>query len=121
MNWFATGSIFAGSGVLLGAFATHGLQTRLTPELLTVFETAVRYQMYHGLALLAVAWAATRRPSSVVRLAGWSFSLGIGLFSGSLYLLTLTGVRWLGAITPVGGLFLILGWALLVIASLRAD
>ena len=91
----------------------------MTPEALAVFETTVRYQMYHGLALLAVAWVATHRPGGLVRLAGWMFSLGIGLFSGSLYLLTITGARWLGAMTPIGGLCLILGWALLIVASLR--
>ena len=119
MNWFAAGSLFAGAGVMLGAFGAHGLKSRLSPELLAVFETGVRYQMFHALALLAVAWAATRWSTVLVEISGWMFVGGIILFSGTLYLLALTGVRWLGAITPVGGLLLILGWLLLAIASLR--
>ena len=119
MNWFAAGSFLAGTGVLLGAFGAHGLKSRLSPDLLAVFETAVRYQMYHGLALLAVAWAATRWSSSLIGISGWMFVVGILVFSGSLYILALTGIRWLGAMTPLGGLLLILGWLLLTIGSLR--
>ena len=93
-----------------GAFGAHALRTRLAPDLLAVFETGARYQMYHALALFAVAWAATRWPGTPVRTAGWLFVAGTVLFSGSLYLLALTGVRWLGAVTPLGGVLLLGGW-----------
>lgn len=106
--------------VAAGAFGAHGLRSRLTPEMLLVFETAARYQMYHSLALLAVAWAAARWPESVaVPAAGWLFAGGIFFFSGSLYLLALTGVRWLGAVTPLGGVAFLLGWATLAWAGMR--
>lgn len=118
MNWFAMGAILAGVGVALGAFGAHGLKARVTPDLLVVFETGVRYHMYHALALLAVGWAATRWPSTQVQAAGLLFVAGIVIFSGSLYAMTLTGVRWLGAITPIGGLAFLLGWASLAWATL---
>ena len=109
--------VFAGLGamsavvaVALGAFAAHGLKARLSTELLAVFETGARYQMYHALGLLAVAWACGRWPGTAVVLAGWLFVSGTVVFSGSLYLLVLSGQRWLGAITPVGGLAFIAGW-----------
>jgi uncharacterized membrane protein YgdD (TMEM256/DUF423 family) len=119
-RWFVAGALAAGLGVVLGAFGAHGLRSRVTPELLAVFETGVRYQMYHALALLAVAWAAGRWPAGRFAAAGWLFVTGIVLFSGSLYLMTLTGTRWLGAITPFGGVALIAGWAVLGLAALRA-
>ena len=97
-------------GVAAGAFGAHGLRSRLSPEMLSVFETAARYQMYHAFALVAVAWAATRWPGGGIHLAGWSFVAGTVLFSGSLYVLSLTGIRWLGAITPLGGAGFLLGW-----------
>jgi uncharacterized membrane protein YgdD (TMEM256/DUF423 family) len=100
-------------GVAAGAFGAHGLKAWLTPEMLAVFETGVRYHLIHALALLAVAWAATRWESRVIPAAGWLFVVGIVLFSGSLYVLTLTGIRGLGAITPFGGVALIVGWLLL--------
>ena len=117
MNWFSAGAVVAGLGVALGAFAAHGLKTRLTPDMLSVFEIGVRYHLYHALALLAVAWAATRWPGGLVTVSGWLFVVGIVIFSGSLYLLALTGTRWLGAVTPVGGLCLISGWITLAIAA----
>ena len=117
MNWFAIGAALAGIAVALGAFGAHGLKTRVTPDLLIVFETAVRYHMYHALALLAVGWAATRWPQTQVQAAGYLFVIGIVIFSGSLYAMTLTGIRWLGAVTPFGGLALILGWAALAWAA----
>lgn len=118
-TWFAIGALFAGLGVVLGAFGAHGLRARLTPELLAVFETGVRYHMYHALALFAVGWAAARWPSMWITCAGGLFVAGIVIFSGSLYILALTGVRAWGAVTPIGGLGLILGWAALAIGSLR--
>ncbi len=86
--------------VALGAFGAHALRQRLTPEMLSVFEVGVRYHVYHALALFAVAWVSERSPGSLAQASGWAFVLGIVLFSGSLYLLALTGTRWLGAITP---------------------
>lgn len=105
-------------GVMFGAFGAHALRNRLAPEMLAVFETGVRYQMYHAFAILIVALAAARIDGWLIRGAGWSFTAGIVLFSGSLYALALTGVTTLGAITPVGGLAFLLGWALLIAAGL---
>ncbi len=119
MKWFLFGSLFAGTGVALGAFGAHGLQAILTADLLAVYETGVRYQMFHGLALLALGCAETRGDSKLFALAGWLFVVGILVFSGTLYVLAITGVKWLGALTPFGGLALILGWLLLLIASAR--
>jgi len=115
--FFVIGSLSAFLAVTLGAFGAHGLKNRLTPEMLAVFETGVRYQMYHALALLAVAWACTRWPGAVVNASGWLFVAGTVLFSGSLYVLALSGVRWLGAITPVGGLAFLGGWLCLAWAA----
>lgn len=108
--FFVLGSLSALIGVGLGAFAAHILKGRLAPDMLATFETGARYQMYHALGLLAVAWAATRWPGTAVTAAGWLFVAGTLLFSGSLYLLSATGQRWLGAITPLGGLCFLLGW-----------
>ena len=122
-GWFAAGALAGAIGVALGAFGAHGLRSRVSPDLLAVFETGVRYQMYHALGLLAVGWAATRWPGGWITASGWLFLIGIVVFSGSLYLMTLTGARWLGAITPLGGLAFILGWIALAVAALggRAD
>ncbi|MGH7774677.1 MAG: DUF423 domain-containing protein [Candidatus Binatia bacterium] len=111
--FFIAGSISAFLAVLLGAFAAHGLKNRLSPEMLNAFEVGVRYQMYHAFALTAVAWASTRWQGSRVTAAGWLFLVGTVIFSGSLYLLSVTGMRWLGAITPIGGAAFLLGWLLL--------
>jgi uncharacterized membrane protein YgdD (TMEM256/DUF423 family) len=109
----------AGLAVVIGAFGAHALKERLTPEMASVFETGVRYHMYHALALLAVGWATARWASSAVGVAGWAFLGGIVLFSGSLYILALSGVRAWGAVAPVGGLAFIAGWASLAWAALR--
>ena len=119
-GWVATGAALCGLGVLLGAFGAHGLAGRITPEMLSIFETGVRYHLVHGLALLGVAWAASRWPSGLINAAGWLFVLGVIVFSGSLYVLSITGARWLGAITPIGGLCLTVGWLLLAIGAMRA-
>ena len=103
------GALSAFIAVAAGAFGAHGLKSKLTPELLAVFETGARYHFYHSLALFAVAWLASRDAPGATA-AGASFLGGIVLFSGSLYALALTGARWMGAITPVGGLALLLGW-----------
>ena len=115
-GWLATGALLGGAAVALGAFGAHGLKTRVPADLLAVFETAARYHLVHALAIVAVAWAAERFPGACVTASGWLFLGGILLFSGSLYALVLTGVRGLGAITPLGGLALIAGWILLAAA-----
>ena len=104
------GAVSGFLAVAAGAFGAHALRARLQPDLLAVFETGVRYQMYHALALLAVAWVSSRWPAPQAVWAGWLFVVGTVLFSGSLYLLSLTGVRWLGAITPFGGVAFLAGW-----------
>lgn len=107
------GALSAFVAVAAGAFGAHALRSNLSADLLAVFETGARYQMYHALALLAVAWAVPRWPAAPVRTAGWLFVAGTVLFSGSLYLLALTGTRWLGAVTPFGGLCFLAGWVTL--------
>ena len=111
--FFGLGALLGAVGVMAGAFGAHALRGRVGPEMLAVFETGVRYHLVHALALLAVAWASTRWEAAAIRAAGWLFVAGILLFSGSLYVLTLTGIRALGAITPIGGVAFILGWLLL--------
>ena len=107
------------TGVALGAFAAHGLKARLSPEYLAVFQTGTHYQLIHSLALLAVALLMLHTPHALLRASGALFALGILLFSGSLYLLTLTGVRSLGMITPFGGLAFLGGWLCLGLAAWR--
>jgi uncharacterized membrane protein YgdD (TMEM256/DUF423 family) len=104
------GALSACIGVAAGAFAAHGLKSRMNIEMLSVFEVGVRYQMYHAFALLATAWVLSKWPSSLVTAGGWLFIVGTLLFSGSLYLLSVSGIRWLGAITPFGGLAFLAGW-----------
>jgi uncharacterized membrane protein YgdD (TMEM256/DUF423 family) len=115
------GACFGFLAVLAGAFGAHALRSRLSPDLLAVFETAARYQMYHALALLAVAWVASRSPAPLTAWAGALFVVGTVLFSGSLYLLALTGARWLGAITPLGGVAFLAGWGCLVLAVWKGN
>src|SRR5262245_7315493 len=110
--FFSAGAIAAFVAVPLGAFGSHSLRVNLPPEMLTIFEIGVRYQMYHALGLIAVAWAITRWPEANLSSVGWCFIVGIIVFSGSLYLLSTTGVRWLGAVTPFGGLAFLAGWAI---------
>lgn len=107
---FVAGSILAGLGVVFGALGAHALKSSLSPQLLMTFETGVRYQMYHGLGLLALAWAISRWPERRLVPAVWLLLAGTVVFSGSLYLLVLTGARWLGAITPFGGVAFVAGW-----------
>jgi uncharacterized membrane protein YgdD (TMEM256/DUF423 family) len=111
------GALMGLVGVGLGAFGAHALKGRLSPDMLAVFETGVRYQMYHALALLLTAALLARAEGRAALVAGWSFTAGIFLFSGSLYALTLTGVTTLGAITPIGGLAFLIGWAALAVAA----
>jgi uncharacterized membrane protein YgdD (TMEM256/DUF423 family) len=117
--FFALGSASALIAVAAGAFGAHGLRARLAPDLLAVFETGARYQIYHALGLFAAAWAVTRWPGPWPVRAGWLFVVGTLLFSGSLYALALSGVRWLGAITPFGGVAFLAGWVCLILASRR--
>jgi len=113
----AVGALSALTAVALGAFAAHGLKGQLSAEMANAFETGVRYQMYHALGLFAVAGAVTRWPGMGALAAGWLFVAGTVLFSGSLYALSMSGLRWLGAITPIGGLAFLLGWVALASAA----
>jgi len=115
--FFSLGAASAFVAVAAGAFGAHALRARLSPELLAVFETGARYQMYHALGLMAVAWAATRWPGALPQWAGWLFVGGTVLFSGSLYALALSGVRALGAVTPLGGVAFLAGWVCLALAA----
>jgi len=105
--------------VAAGAFGAHALKARLPADLLAVFETGARYQMFHALGLLAAAWAVTRWPGPAATWSGWLFVGGTLVFSGSLYLLAITGARWLGAVTPLGGLAFLAGWGALAWSALR--
>ena len=111
------GAVLGGLAVAFGAFATHRLRQVLQPGELLVFETAARYQMYHALALIGAAWVADRTGSARAAWAGRCFVAGILLFSGSLYVLALGGVRWMGMVAPVGGVALIAGWTLLALSA----
>lgn len=115
------GAVSAGVSVAAGAFGAHALSGRIEPRLLEVFETAARYQMYHALGLFAVAWMMGQgeRAAAAARWAGWCFVAGTLLFAGSLYAMAFTGVRALGAITPLGGVAFIAGWLLLAAAASR--
>lgn len=115
--FFTLGSVSGLIAVAAGAFGAHALRARLSSGYLAVFETAARYQMYHALGLLAVAWAVSRWPGALPQWAGWLFVIGTVLFSGSLYGLALTGTRWLGAITPLGGAAFLAGWLCLALSA----
>lgn len=112
------GTLFGAVAVALGAFGAHALRSRLEPRDLEIFETGVRYQMYHAFALLAAAWLLDKGIAPAGG-AAWGFTIGTVIFSGSLYLMIFTGQRWLGAVTPIGGVALIVGWALLIVAARR--
>ncbi len=117
--FFLAGSLFGFLGVAAGAFGAHALKARLSPEMLAVFETASRYQLIHALALFAAAWAFTAFNPSTARVSGYCFISGIFLFSGSLYILSLSGVRAWGAVTPFGGLMFLAGWFFLILSALK--
>jgi len=118
--FIALGALSAFIGVATGAFGAHVLKSRISAEMLAVFEVGVRYQMYHAFALIATAWMQTRWLSLIVTASGWCFVIGTVLFSGSLYLLSLSGVKWVGAITPFGGLAFLAGWACMAWAAWKA-
>lgn len=113
------GSLNALISVALGAFGAHGLKSRLSPDMLAVYQTGVHYHMMHALGIIAVALIVDRLGGTAM--AAWSgglFCAGIVFFSGSLYILSITGIKWLGAITPLGGIAFLVGWALLALAAI---
>jgi uncharacterized membrane protein YgdD (TMEM256/DUF423 family) len=113
-------SILGALAVALGAFGAHALEGRLSADLLSIYETGVRYHFYHALALLGVVAVLSRWPDSGAAVAaGWLFVIGIVIFSGSLYVLAFTGIRWMGAITPIGGVAFIAGWLCLVWVAIK--
>ena len=112
------GAVAAFLAVTLGAFGAHGLRGRLSPDMMAVFQTGVQYHMYHALALLLVSAMMGRLGGWLIQTAGWAFAAGIVLFSGSLYALALSGVTTLGAITPLGGVAFLIGWACLAFAAI---
>lgn len=115
------GAVFAAIGVALGAFGAHGLKDRLTPDMMEIYQTAVQYQFYHAFALILLGLMVAQRGEDGGGVAAaWAFALGILLFSGSLYVLVLTGTKWLGAITPIGGVAFLVGWATFAWAALRS-
>jgi uncharacterized membrane protein YgdD (TMEM256/DUF423 family) len=119
--FFIAGAISAFIGVAAGAFGAHGLKNRLDADMMAVFEVGVRYQMYHAFALIVTAWAVSRWPGGMSNAAGYLFIVGTVLFSGSLYLLSLSGIRWLGAITPLGGLAWLAAWLCLAWAAVKGS
>lgn len=120
-RFFVLGAFFAGTAVAAGAFGAHLLKPVLDAPMLAVFETAARYQMYHALGLCLVSSADGRYPNLNGTAVGWLFTIGILLFSGSLYALSLMGIPWLGALTPLGGAAFLIGWILLAWGVLRSD
>ncbi len=115
------GALYGGLGVVLGAFGAHALKARLEPAMLATWDTAVLYQLVHALALLLVAIFARTTTLPGLSVAMWSFVIGVLLFSGSLYVLALGGPRWLGPVTPLGGMAFIVGWSALVVAAVRGE
>lgn len=111
-RFLVLGAVFAGSAVAAGAFGAHALKDILDAHMLQVFDTATRYQMYHAFGLCIVSWAIDRYPEQRLEQTGWLFTTGILLFSGSLYVVSLAGIRWMGAVTPIGGLAFLAGWVL---------
>ena len=119
--FLSAGGVAALLAVALGAFGAHALKARLSPEMLAVWHTGVEYHAFHALGLLAVGIVSIHLPSSaLLRWSGWLMLAGIVLFSGSLYILALSGERWAGAVTPIGGLAFLAAWALFVAAAIKA-
>ena len=121
ITWIIAGSFFAALAVIFGAFGAHGLKSKISAEDLVIFETGVRYQMYHSLGLILLGLLGISTSINISQLPGLLFILGIIVFSGSLYLIPLTGLRWLGAITPIGGTALIVGWFSLIYNILNSQ
>ncbi len=120
MFFACLGAVFAATSVAAGAFGAHALKSILDPPMLAVYETAARYQMYHALGLFVVAWVWRETEQSLAIKAGWLLCTGILLFSGSLYLVALAGIKWMGALTPLGGVSFIGGWICIALAAWRA-
>ena len=118
--FLSLGSISGALAVMIGAFGAHGLKDKLTTEMLAIYKTGVEYHFYHALALLIVGVVALHCKSALLTASGWSMVVGIVIFSGSLYALSISGIRILGAVTPIGGLCFIAGWVLLAVAVLKA-
>lgn len=119
MRWGLIGSICGGLAVMAGAFGAHALRGTLDARMLEIFETAARYEMFHAFALIVVAWRSGSSPGRAATLAGVLFTAGIVIFSGSLYALALSGVRGFGAVTPLGGLCLIVAWGALAVTFVK--
>ncbi len=120
-GWIITGAVMAGIAILLGAFGAHGLKNKITADYLIVFDTGVKYHFYHSLGLIIIGMLAFHFPSEPLNIPSIFFVAGICLFSGSLYVLSITGLKWVGAITPVGGLSFIIGWILTAYYIWRAS
>jgi uncharacterized membrane protein YgdD (TMEM256/DUF423 family) len=114
------GAVSGALAVMMGAFGAHGLRERLSEEMLSIYKTGVEYHFYHTLALLVVGLVAQHCKSALLTASGWSMTAGIVIFSGSLYALSISGIRILGAVTPIGGVLFVVGWALLAVAVLKA-
>ena len=121
ITWIIVGSVFAALAVIFGAFGAHGLKSKVSVEDLTIFETGVRYQMYHALGIILLGLLAMKPNLNISPLPFIFFVTGIIVFSGTLYLIPLTGLRWMGAITPIGGFALILGWVFLIYNILNSN
>lgn len=120
--WLTLGSVGMLLAIAMGAFGAHALKKTLTPDLMAIYETAVHYHVYHALGLIAIGLLALHLPATaLLRWAGVLMAAGLVLFSGSLYALSLSGIRWLGAITPIGGTAFLAAWSLLAIAVMRAE
>jgi uncharacterized membrane protein YgdD (TMEM256/DUF423 family) len=117
--FFVLGALSAFVGVSAGAFGAHSLEGRIGLEMVSVFEVGVRYQIYHAFALIAAAWAHSKWPSWLVKTGGWLFVIGTIFFSGSLYVLSMSEIKWFGAMTPLGGLSFLAGWVCLARAAWR--
>jgi uncharacterized membrane protein YgdD (TMEM256/DUF423 family) len=118
--WLSLGAVYGFLGIAFGAFGAHALRARLSPDMLAVWRTAVEYQFYHAGALLLIGLWLRSQQSPALNVAGACFALGVLLFSGSLYVLALSGVRGLGAVTPIGGLLFLVGWLALLVAAWRS-
>jgi len=118
-NWLQVGSLLMFLGVALGAFGSHALKNKMDVHMMEVYKTAVLYHFIHAIAILVVAWLSSQQHTPVVQMAGRAFFLGIILFSGSLYLLSVTGIKWFGMITPFGGICFLAGWTYLFLASTK--
>ena len=116
--WLVTAGVVGAAGVALGAFGAHALESRLSTDMLAIYDTASRYHLVHAVALIGVAWVSNNRKASVwPNRAGWLLTAGLLVFSGSLYVLAMTGATWLGAVTPIGGLLMIAGWLAMALAA----